>query len=471
MTKKRIESAIEVIKYAIKNQISLKKASELCGYAGTYVKNIKAVVFDKYENNSIDDELFNLFNKAYLEYVNNSQKDISRSEKKINEKTTIRSKDQNTTEIEWNGGINYPKDHVKTLDDLLKVCEVNTDIWKVKDYVVNKWDVTTTKTKTPQTFQNFQVKARLEKDIKLQKAVDLAEIFIKQIKNYTPPKFKIELTPENHSENNLLEVSIFDLHVGKLAWAGETGEDYNLDIAKERFFYAIKSLLKYASGFKYNRILFPIGNDFFNSDNIFNSTTKGTPQDEDARWQKTYEVGCELLVDGINILKQSKVPVDVLMIPGNHDFSRNFMSGHFLSAWFKDDNQVTINNSASPRKYYKFGKVLLGFTHGSEEKESSLPMIMANDPDSKSLWSETIFHEFHLGHIHRKRNVRYEVDVNRLQSLTEDHGVTVRYLSSLTGNEEWHHKKGYVGQVKGADGFIWNDELGLTAHLNSNYIN
>ena len=95
---------------------------------------------------------------------------------------------------------------------------------------------------------------------------------------------------------------------------------------------------------------------------------------------------------------------------------------------------------------------------------------MATDIESKPMWSDTIYHEWHVGHVHRKKNVTYTVIDDKTRLLTEDLGVTVRYLSSLTGTEEWHHKKGFVGVIKAADGFIWNDETGLIAHLNTNLI-
>jgi hypothetical protein len=219
--------------------------------------------------------------------------------------------------------------------------------------------------------------------------------------------------------------------------------------------------------FQYSRIVFPVGSDFFNSDTIYNTTTKGTPQDEDLRWQKTFNVGVRLLIDAISMLKQAGVPVDVIVIPGNHDFERSFYMGAYLEAWFNNDPIVNINNGASPRKYYKFGKVLLGFTHGSEEKEAALPLLMATDIESKPYWTDTTYHEWHVGHIHRKRDMKYTV-LDKSRITNEDLGVTVRYLSSLTGTEEWHHKKGFVGAIKAGEAFVWNDESGLLAHLNAN---
>ena len=53
--------------------------------------------------------------------------------------------------------------------------------------------------------------------------------------------------------------------------------------------------------------------------------------------------------------------------------------------------------------------------------------------------------------------------------LNEDLGVTVRYLSSLSGTEEWHNKKGYIGTHKAGEAFIWNDKSGMVGHLNFNF--
>mgnify|MGYP001766760333 CR=1 FL=1 len=485
MTKERIEKAVEIINYAIKNQISVKEASVACGYADTYVKNIKAVVYEKYEYGTLEDELFNQFDSAYKDYefyrknkeitikeptnikVSEPNKPNDLPSATENEKTNYSEKG-NVADIEWVGGRHYPPDHIKTLPELLKICEVDMDVWQVAEHRVNKWDVTAVIDKVPQTFQNFQVKARLIRRPEVIKEKLAGQVFLNMIKGYVAPKLdvtKFEIRPD---ENNLFEASIFDLHMGKLAWGGETGENYDTKIARKRFLDAITDLLINASRFDFSRILFPVGNDFFNSDTIFNTTTQGTQQDEDLRWQKTFNVGVQLLVDAINLLKQTGFPVDVVVIPGNHDFERSYYMGKFLEAWFNNDETITIINGASPRKYYRFGKVLLGFTHGSEEKESSLPLLMATDIESKPMWSETIYHEWHLGHIHRKRNVNYSVVDNKQRTLSEDLGVTVRYLSSLTGTEEWHHKKGFVGAIKAADGFIWNDERGLIAHLNSN---
>lgn len=481
---KRIQNAVEIIEFAVNHEMSVREASTKCGFSNTYLKNMKAMIYQKFDEGELDINLYNMFHKPYVKYVNMrklaTKKIIYRATEKTSEPNKPRDipkthKDSfkqngNSAEYEWVGGANYPYDHVRTLKQLLSATQVDTQEWNVKDFFINKWDVTSWKSGSAETVQNWQIKARLERDIKFVKERIAGEVFQEMIKDYVPPILNMNSwrKPENDDERNLLEISIFDLHIGKLAWGGETFENYDVKIARSRFLTSIETLLKRANGFNYERILFPVGNDFFNSDTMDNTTTKGTPQDEDLRWQKTFKVGCRLLVDAINLLKQSGVPIDVVVIPGNHDFERSFYLGEYLNGWFCEDATVGINNGASPRKYYRYGNVLLGLTHGSEEKEASLPLLMATDIESKPMWSETKFHEWHLAHIHRKRTVQYDINKSRL--LNEDLGVTIRYLSSLTGTEEWHHKKGFVGATKAADGFIWNHKFGLSAHLNTNLI-
>lgn len=491
MTEQRINSAIEVIEYAIKHGISVTEASLKCGYADTYVKNVKRGIQSKFEAGTIEDEHYDKFMSVYERYESSKKfvsEDVDLKEAVEGEKLSV-SQNGNTLDIDWKNGNPfpnevegddgeetsksssgvYPANHIKTLDDLIRECKINLDEWKIVRHVANKWDVTSWRKGYPETWENFQVKASFEKIVEVHQAKKLHEIFSELIKNYQPPVTTAKFSPKTNSslkENNLLEITLFDLHIGKLAWAGEVGENYDTKIAYARFIDAINNLLQRAQGFEFSRIVFPIGNDFFNSDNMHNTTTAGTPQDEDLRWQKTFQLGCELLIHAIGILKTTGVPIDILMIPGNHDWERNYYLGTVLDAWFRKDDQVTIDNGANPRKYYSFGDVLLGYTHGKEEKEMSLPMLMAIE--KPELWGQSKFREWHLGHFHKKKNMNYTV-LDKTRTLNEENGVIVRYLSSLSGVEEWHFKKGYVGSYKAGEAFVWNDKAGMVAHLNFNF--
>lgn len=344
---------------------------------------------------------------------------------------------------------------IKTLDDLIKVSNINLDEWTIDRHVINKWDVGTNIDGQVVVEELFQVKVWLKKNQELFDAKKVKQDILQEIKKYSPVVKKLDY---KKTKGNLLEINIFDLHFGKLASAKSSGDDYNTDIAKKRFLNALNKLIVRSGSFDFEKILFPIGNDFFNSDNHKNETTKGTPQDEHLLWQETVRKGRQLIQIGIEYLTLF-APVHVVVVNGNHDWQRMFMLGEMIEGWFHKNENVTIDNSFKPRKYYKYGKCLIGFTHGNNEKAADLPLIMAQE--QSLYWQQTKYREFHLGHLHHKRDIKYK-------SSQEYKGIVIRYLRSLGGNDTWHNIKGYVGAMQSAESFVWNKDEGLIANFSYN---
>jgi hypothetical protein len=114
-----------------------------------------------------------------------------------------------------------------------------------------------------------------------------------------------------------------------------------------------------------------------------------------------------------------------------------------LDAWFRNDENVTIDNDPLSRKYKRFGKCLIGFSHGDKEKKR-LGKIMP--VEARKDWGETIYCEIHAGHLHSE------------QAVKEENGVIVRYLSSPSGTDNWHFESGYVGAIKKAQSFVWDKD-------------
>ena len=185
-------------------------------------------------------------------------------------------------EIAWVEGYK-----ITSLEKLLEVAKVDLNVWEVERFIVNKWDVTfTDKRKKAGVRTNFQVKAWLKKKTFIIDHEKFKKELIEDVKQYVPqiPQINYEKYIEN-TDNNLLEPNIYDLHLGKLAWAIETGgENYDTKIARELCMDAMNSLLTMSTAhFKINKILLTVGNDLFNSDkdHPFPQTTKGTPQESD----------------------------------------------------------------------------------------------------------------------------------------------------------------------------------------------
>lgn len=345
-------------------------------------------------------------------------------------------------------------ERVKTLADLIRVCEIDTDEWEIERWVCNKWDMGYSTETGADTKELFQVKVWLRRNKPKQDLISLKKEIIEEIKKYKPQFPKITYPKSNKL---LYEICPFDVHFGKLTWGEETNFDYDIKIAEDLMLKCIQEHIDNAKFYEVEKFLFPVGNDFFNSDNKNNTTTGGTPQDEDTRWRKTYKKGRELIVKCIDMLSQV-APVDVLIIPGNHDLERSFYLGDSLECWYNTSKNVTVNNSPRTRKYYRYNNCLIGFTHGKDEKISDLPTIMAIEKGKD--FGECNFREWHLGDKHHSKKID-------TLSIDEKNGVTTRILRSISPADNWHFNKGYIGSLRSMEGFLWDSEKGLKAQFNT----
>lgn len=344
---------------------------------------------------------------------------------------------------------------VMSLDDLLTICDVDRDRWEVKDYKVNKWESGNAEGEITQL---FQVKASLIPIVGGDRVRAMREEITELVRLGAPKYAKQKRERTKGSERYLFEMSMADLHIGKYAWSEEVGADYDTDIASQRFSAALESLSQKASGFPVDRILYVVGNDLLQIDNERNETTRGTRQDTDTRYKKVFRVACELQILAVQRLMEI-APVDVVVVPGNHDQLAAFHVGEFLDAWFRYCDDVTVDNGANLRKYYRYGKNLIGLTHGNEERHADLPLIMAQERASD--WAETISREWHCGHMHKRKQTKYVAGDTH-------NGVSVRILPSLSGTDWWHHSRGYVGGMKAAEAYLHEFNTGYAGHFSYN---
>ena len=273
------------------------------------------------------------------------------------------------------------------------------------------------------------------------------------IENHSPhyPSIKRKIKLNNH----LLVINPADIHIGKYANHLETGDGYNVEIACERVLEGLQGLIDKSKGFEVDRVLFCIGNDILHIDNVYNTTTAGTNQDVDGKWWEHFEIALALYVKCVEILREI-APVDVIHSMSNHDYQSGFHLAHALKSWFRNDSEVTFDISVAHRKYYQYGKNLIGLEHGDGAKLADLPLLMAQE--RPHLWSETTHRYWYLHHLHHKVKHKW-LDAKDFI------GVTVEYMRSPSGTDSWHSRKGFTGVPKAVEGFLHEKNSGQVARL------
>lgn len=339
---------------------------------------------------------------------------------------------------------------IRTPEELVEATGLDLTKWTIKRAVVNKWETgVADKEGGVNTEELWQVKLWLEPS-----SVAPALELLRELANGVPALSPRTWRRPERADGRLLEVCVFDLHLGRLSWGPEAGADWDSGIAHHVAVQAARELVEYSRAFGISKILLPLGNDLLHADTTIGgsggATTRGTPLDVDSRWKAMFRAASGVCREIIELCAEV-APVHAVIVPGNHDSTRMFFMGDLLAAWYKNEPRVTIENAPSPRKYVQFGGTLLGFAHGHNEKVADLPLLMAQEEPLG--WSDTVHREWHIGHRHAA-------------ALQEVGGVRIRVVPSLSAPDAWHTEKGYRN-VRAAEAYIWDENTGFVGMFSS----
>jgi len=218
-----------------------------------------------------------------------------------------------------------------------------------------------------------------------------------------------------------------DPHVGMMAWAPETGADWDLRICEETMTRAMRDLV--LRGPRCRRALIVNLGDFFHSDNAHGHTTNSAHSlDLDGRTPKVLAIGLRIFTTLIDAALEHHDEVTVDCRIGNHDAHTSLMLSIALGAFYRQEPRVSIPATVSHRAYYTHGACLIGTTHGDRAKPEQLPQIMAAERAED--WGRTRHRYFYCGHLHHV--VRREFA-----------GCIVETFRTLAAGDSWHVAQGY----------------------------
>ena len=233
-----------------------------------------------------------------------------------------------------------------------------------------------------------------------------------------------------YDKDELTVYPMGDMHIGLFSWAAETGEDYDLKIAKDISIKAYSKLINSAPDTEIG-MLVNLG-DFFHIDNYDGKTARsGNHLDFDTRWPKVLETGLLVMVEIINILLKKHKKIIIRNIAGNHDQQSTVFLNAYIKSWFKSNKRIVVEDQPTGFWFYKWGKNLIGATHGDTVKLHALPEIMA--ADAAHWWSDTEFRYWYVGHVHHSQKKEFRT-------------CMVETFGTLAAKDAWHSSSGYRSQ-------------------------
>ena len=368
------------------------------------------------------------------------------------------------------GSVTVKSTKIKTVEDALNYAEIDTNIWEVERVKTNSWQVYRKNKEIDLSWKNGACNGHVKDDGTFYKdTMWQITIFLKKrmdnhleeaLKSITEELYRnpIQFPTIKHRVKNiphLLEISLLDHHFGKMV----VNNEESLEYSKNLYVDAIDNLLSKCDNFEIDKIVLPLGSDFFHIDNLAQTTTKGTSQDvTGGNLFDIYKMGCEGVVKALYLLREV-APVEVLWIPGNHDFTTSFFLCEYVKAFFNADNYINVDTSQETRKYLEYGSTLIGYTHGNEEKNETLARLIMSE-NFNTLRDESVkYLEVHKGHHHKKKQTNYIAH----ESLGN---VKIVELPSLSGTDYWHFKKGYVDNQRTAISYLYHYDHGNIASFN-----
>lgn len=219
-----------------------------------------------------------------------------------------------------------------------------------------------------------------------------------------------------------------DPHIGLLAHARETGNNFDLKIATTDLRRSVDLLVRKAP-MAGTAVLCEVG-DLWHAENDKQLTPRGGNKlDVDGRKTKIMEQGLACLEYMINRLLQMHHHVVVVIVPGNHDPDLSLITRIWLAAIYRGSDRVEVLDNTNPYMYLRWNRNLFMYTHGDKRvKPQELGEIMLVDRPQDI--GECPHRRAFTGHIHHK-NVQ-EFRWGRWES-----------FNSLCAPDFWHHSEGY----------------------------
>lgn len=257
------------------------------------------------------------------------------------------------------------------------------------------------------------------------------EDFTKFLVGYSPKPVEVKVEKENELADYVdVEISIADFHLDRLTLVQD-----NIKARKEEYLKVLKALVKSSfSCYNIDRFIFPIGNDFFNTDNYMGSTTNLTPQDNSVSWNVAYEEGFDLLVQSISILATIGNNVEVILVQGNHDRTKSYYLTHALEVFFKDNTKVFFKRDHSTTKFTVTGNTFIGYHHGNC-KIDDLPLTFATSPETSKAFGNATYREVKTAdkHFYLSKEIK---------------GVRVQQIPSMVNPDRWSGDNNFINNIR-----------------------
>ncbi|QQO87954.1 hypothetical protein QA047_gp04 [Salmonella phage vB_SenS_ER21] len=285
-------------------------------------------------------------------------------------------------------------------------------------------------------------------DADAERQVELMRAVIDGMKSDITPVSSVPRPKKRLNEKLLNLYTVSDFHLGMLAWADESGDDWDMKIAEDLFSRWFDAAFQKApdAGVGVINLL----GDFAHFDSLDAVTpASGHVLDADTRYQKLVRYMIRMVRRVVNMALVKHKNVHLLIVQGNHDESGMIWLAEMFNTLYDNEPRVFVDTSADVYKMVQHGKTTLFFTHGHKCRfEVVEPIMIAK---FRKAFGESEYSYAHVGHLHH-------------QKIVESRNMVVEQHRTLAAKDAYASRGGWMSK-RSANVITYSSEFGEVGRL------
>lgn len=285
-------------------------------------------------------------------------------------------------------------------------------------------------------------------DTDAERQVELMKAVIEGMKSEITPVAPVKATLAKRDDKLLNLYTVSDFHLGMLAWADESGDDWDMKIAEDLFSRWFDAAFQKApdAGTGVINLL----GDFAHFDSLDAVTpASGHVLDADTRYQKLVRYMIRMVRRVVDMALVKHKSVRLLIVQGNHDESGMIWLAEMFSTLYDNEPRVFVDTSPDVYKMVQHGKTTLFFHHGHKARFDAIEPVMI--AKFRKAFGESVYSYAHVGHLHH-------------QKIVESRNMIVEQHRTLAAKDAYASRGGWMSG-RSANVITYSAEYGEVARL------
>lgn len=285
-------------------------------------------------------------------------------------------------------------------------------------------------------------------DTDAERQVELMKAVIEGMKSEITPVAPVKPARDKRDDKLLNLYTVSDFHLGMLAWADESGDDWDMKIAEDLFSRWFDAAFQKApdAGTGVINLL----GDLAHFDSLDAVTpASGHVLDADTRYQKLVRYMIRMVRRVIDMALVKHKNVRLLIVQGNHDESGMIWLAEMFSTLYDNEPRVFVDTSPDVYKMVQHGKTTLFFHHGHKARFDAIEPVMI--AKFRKAFGESVYSYAHVGHLHH-------------QKIVESRNMIVEQHRTLAAKDAYASRGGWMSG-RSANVITYSAEYGEVARL------